>query len=103
MATITIHIPDDLKPQYANMVRISHSPAEIIFDFAQVLPHADKANVVTRMIMTPIGARMFMNALAENLARFEASFGEIKLPSGQSLAGDLFRSIQPPEGSNQAE
>ena len=33
-----IIIPPDLDAVYANMARITHSPSEFIFDFAQMLP-----------------------------------------------------------------
>ena len=33
-----IELPPDLEAIYANMVRISHSPAELVFDFARMLP-----------------------------------------------------------------
>ena len=33
-----ITIPPDLEAVYANMARITHSPSEFIFDFAQMLP-----------------------------------------------------------------
>jgi hypothetical protein len=47
--------------------------------------------------MSPIGAKLFYHALGENLARYEANFGEINLPGGNSLATDLFKPTHPPE------
>jgi hypothetical protein len=46
--------------------------------------------------MSPLGAKLFYRALAENLARYEASFGEIKIPGGNSLADFLFKPPQTP-------
>ncbi len=41
---------------------------------------------------------MFLRALADNISRYEATFGEIVLPKGDSgLATDLFRKVQPPD------
>lgn len=94
---LKIEVPSDLEPTYVNMARISHSPAEIIMDFACILPGDDKTTVVSRMLMSPLGAKLFLRALNENLSRYEAIFGEIKLPGDASLANSLFRNITPPE------
>ena len=69
---------------YANLAIISHSPSEMILDFARVMPGVKKARVLARIIMTPQHARMMERALADNLKRFEAQFGEIKLHGEQS-------------------
>jgi hypothetical protein len=79
------------------MVRIAHSPSELVFDFAHMLPGSGPARLQARIIMSPLGAKLFFRALAENLARFEASFGEIKVPGEISLADHLFRPPHPPE------
>jgi len=44
--TINIEFPKDLNAVYANVAFISHTPAEMIVDFAQVLPRIPKGNVV---------------------------------------------------------
>jgi len=90
-AGIPLEIPAGLDPTYANLVRISHSPADLVMDFARILPGGSTARVVARVLMSPVGAKLFYKAMGENLARFEASFGEIKLPGDHSLAEDLFR------------
>ncbi len=92
-----LDLPSDLAVTYANLVRITHTPAELIFDFAQLLPGPAGARVMARILMSPVGAKLFYRALGENLARYEAIFGEINLPRDSSLANDLFRSVHPPE------
>lgn len=94
---LKIEVPPDLAPTYVNMARISHSPAEIIMDFACILPGDEKTTILSRMLMSPVGAKLFLRALGENLARYEAIFGEIKLPGDSSLANNLFRNIVPPD------
>jgi hypothetical protein len=94
---VPIEFPIDLEPVYSNIVRISHTLTEFVFDFARLLPGNQNARIFSRMIMSPIGAKLFYRALGENLARFEANYGEIPLPGDSSLANDLFRSIHPPE------
>ncbi len=91
-----VDLPDDLSILYSNMVRISHSPSDLVMDFGQVLP-ALKAKIVARVVMSPISAKLFLKALTDNLARYEATFGEIHLPGDSNLANDLFKQIHPPE------
>ena len=98
-----LRIPEGLQTKYSNMARISHTPSEMIFDFATMLPGIPP-EVVSRILMSPMGAKMFMQALTENIARYEANFGEIKLPAGSpDLASSLFRNIQPPDKKNPPE
>jgi hypothetical protein len=94
---VQIEVPDTLEPIYSNVARISHSPAEIIIDFARLLPGQSKTLVQARLLMSPIGAKMFYRALGENLGRYENAFGEINLPGDSTLANSLFRTIQPPD------
>ena len=86
-----LDVPADLEPHYANLVRIAHLPSELVFDFAHLLPGSGPAKVTARLVMSPLGAKLFYRALAENLARYEAAFGEIKVPGEASLADYLFR------------
>jgi hypothetical protein len=92
-----LELPADLEPVYSNLVRISHSPAELVFDFACMLPDQLSTRVLARLLLSPIGAKLFLRAFGENLARYEAAFGQINLPGEPSLATDLFGFIQPPE------
>ncbi len=62
---------------YSNLAIISHSPAEFVIDFTRILPNVPKAKVYSRIIMTPQHAKMLMNALSENIRRFEAQNGAI--------------------------
>ena len=89
-----ITIPPDLEAVYANMARITHSPSEFIFDFAQMLPGLKGPAFKSRVLLSPLSAKLIFKALGDNLAKYETSFGEIKLPGSTSLADHLF---QPPE------
>lgn len=77
---LNIELPMDLDAIYANFALITHSPSEIIIDFARMLPNIPKAKVYARIIMTPMNAKLLHHALGENLAKFEEQFGEIKTP-----------------------
>ena len=97
--TIPIEIPADLVPAYTNLARIAHAPSEFVIDFARFLPGDTKALVTARVVSSPIALKLFVQALNENLARYEATFGTINIPAGgQSLADSLFKPFhQPPE------
>ena len=92
-----IIVPEGMEPAYANLARISHSPADIVIDFAHILPGETSANVRSRVVMTPLSAKLLLRALTENIARYEAAFGEITMPSNSTLAESLFRPPQHPE------
>jgi hypothetical protein len=77
---IQIQLPGDLEATYANFVVLSHSPSEMILDFARVLPNMPKAKVYARIVMTPMNAKLLHKALGENLEKYEDKFGPIKTP-----------------------
>jgi hypothetical protein len=78
---------------YANLAIISHSPSEMIIDFARVMPGVQKARVLSRIIMTPQHAKMMHRALSDNLKKFEGQFGEIKV-HGEEQRGPIGFSAQ---------
>jgi len=92
-------IPQDLEPAYSNLVRITHMPSELIFDFALKMPGNSPARVMAQVMMSPLSAKLFQRALTENLAKYEATFGEINIPGEASLTeySKLFRPPQSPE------
>lgn len=92
-----INVPEGMEPAYTNLARISHSPADIVIDFAHILPGESSANIRSRVVMTPLSAKLLLHALTENLARYEATFGEITMPSNSSLAESLFKPPHTPE------
>jgi hypothetical protein len=92
-----LDVPPGLEAAYANIVRITHSPSEMILDFARLLPGQNGAPVVARLLMSPVAVKMLYHALGENLARYEASYGPIPSPGSGALARDLFRGLQSPD------
>lgn len=97
----SLQIPEDLETIYVNLVRIAHSPSELVFDFAHLLPGATPAKVRSRTVMSPLGAKLFHRALGENLKRYEKAYGEINVPGQHSLADHLFRPPQSPPEDNE--
>ncbi len=63
---------------YSNLAIISHSNSEFILDFVRLLPNIPKAKVKSRIILTPQHAKRLLQALADNVTKFEAQFGNIE-------------------------
>lgn len=80
---------------YSNLAIISHSPAEFIIDFTRIVPGVPKAKVHSRIITTPQHAKMLMKALMDNIEKFEAKFGEIRIDQGPT---QMFGFVPPKSG-----
>ena len=63
---------------YANLAIITHSHAEFVMDFVNVMPNTPKSKVKSRIIFTPMHAKRFMRALVENVERYENANGKIQ-------------------------
>ena len=78
---INIELPADLEPIYSNFAIISHSPSEIVVDFARLLPGNPSSKILTRVVMTPLNAKLLLRALQENISKYEEHFGEVRTPT----------------------
>ena len=67
---------------YSNLSIISHSSSEFIVDFIRIMPGMPKAEVKSRIILTPEHAKRLLLALQDNVRRFEMDYGKINLPEG---------------------
>lgn len=65
---------------YANLAIITHSTSEFVLDFVRVMPGLPKAEVKSRVILTPEHAKRLLNALKDNVQKFESVHGKIKDP-----------------------
>jgi len=63
---------------YANLAIITHSHAEFVVDFVNVMPGTPKSKVKNRIILTPFHAKRFMKAMIDNVKKFEAVNGSIQ-------------------------
>jgi hypothetical protein len=76
---INIEISEEMADgEYANLAIITHSHAEFVIDFVNVMPGSPKSKVKSRIILTPFHAKRFMKAMAENVKKFEATHGSIQ-------------------------
>ena len=74
----------ELKPEiargtYSNLAILTHSHSEFIIDFATMLPGQPKPEVSNRIIMTPEHTKRLLNALMDNITKYESQFGFIDL------------------------
>lgn len=67
---------------YSNLAVITHSSSEFVIDFVRIMPGIPKANVKSRIILTPEHAKRLLMALQDNVKKFEALNGTIKVKSG---------------------
>jgi hypothetical protein len=67
---------------YSNLAVITHSNSEFVIDFVRIMPGVPKANVKSRIILTPEHAKRLLFALQDNLKKFEAANGVIKVNPG---------------------
>jgi hypothetical protein len=75
---LNIEISEEVaEGHYSNLAIITHSHAEFVIDFVNVMPGTPKSKVKSRVILTPQHAKRFMKALTEYVSRFEQLNGKI--------------------------
>ncbi len=80
---LNIEVPEEIAGGvYANFVIVGHNSSEFIVDFIQILPGLPQAKVRSRVILAPQHAKRLLNALEDNLQKYEAQFGRIQTHDG---------------------
>ena len=74
---------------YSNMAIISHSTSEFVLDFIRMVPGVPKAKVKSRVILTPEHAKRLLLSLQDNIRKYEAAFGDIRIPQMQTPGKDF--------------
>ncbi len=74
---------------YSNLAVITHSPSEFVMDFIRVMPGVPKAQVKSRIVVTPEHAKRLMMALMDNIKRYEAQHGPIKNIDDGNQGGNI--------------
>ncbi len=95
--------PDIAKGTYSNLAIITHSHSEFILDFATMLPGLPKPDINNRIIMTPEHAKRLLNALMDNVTKYESQFGLINLGGAQQQGGTFNLGDLPQFGPNGAK
>ena len=62
--------------RYSNNMFVSHTPEEFIIDWLLTSPAG--THLVSRVVVGPGHLKRIIAALAENLQRYEAKFGNVK-------------------------
>jgi len=76
---LNIEISEEMaEGTYANLAIVTHSHAEFVVDFVNIMPGTPKSKVKSRIILTPQHAKRIMKILIDNIERFEKVNGEIK-------------------------
>lgn len=63
---------------YSNLAIITHSSSEFVLDFVRIMPGVPKAEVKSRIILTPEHAKRLLYALKDNISKYEAANGTIE-------------------------
>ena len=72
---LQIELKEDVaQGTYANLAIITHSTSEFILDFVRVMPGLPKANVQSRIVLTPEHAKRLLFALQDNVKKYEALY-----------------------------
>lgn len=74
---------------YSNLAVITHSASEFVIDFVRIMPGVPKAQVKSRIIVTPEHAKRLVAALEDNIAKYESVHGKIKEVKGSGPAMPL--------------
>ena len=72
---------------YSNLAIITHSSSEFVVDFVRVMPGTPKAKVKSRIVLTPEHAKRLLNALKDNVEKYEQQHGPIKGTGGFGTPG----------------
>lgn len=74
---IAVNFPPDFRGgSYANNMMVHHSKEEFVMDFIMLSPPSGM--VVSRVISSPAQIKRIMNALQENISKYEQKFGKIE-------------------------
>jgi len=75
---IQINTGDELmRGRYSNSLIVSHSPEEFIMDW--LLNSPSGTFLVSRIMVSPGSLKRIINALAENLEKYERQYGPIRV------------------------
>ena len=72
---------------FVNMAMVNHTETEFTMDLIYLQPQTPKAVVRARAITTPKHMKRLLNALQDNISRYEARFGVIDLGEATHFPG----------------
>lgn len=72
------NIESYIEGRYANFFKIGQNAFEFILEFIQFYPDDEREHLHTRIITSPIYAKLFLKMLQKSIEKYEKSFGVIK-------------------------
>lgn len=92
---IDVELTDEVaQGTYSNLAVISHSTSEFVLDFLRLMPGMPKAQVKSRIILTPEHTKRLMLMLQENMARYESLVGKVDVEAPIVPTINSFGSIE---------
>jgi Protein of unknown function (DUF3467) len=70
---------------YANLAMIAHSHSEFVLDFIRMMPGVPKAKVKARVVITPEHAQRLLQALKDNIRKYEEAYGKVTAMEDQNF------------------
>ncbi len=75
---LNIELNDEIaEGSFSDLVSIAHSQSEFVLDFIRVIPGTMRGKVKARVVITPEHAKRLLDALSENIGKYEENFGDI--------------------------
>ena len=71
--------PEIERGVYSNLTIMGFTPTEFIMDFVFHHPGMPRANVQSRVVMSPVHAKRLMRLLEQNISNYEKNIGPINL------------------------
>jgi len=77
---IQIQLDDDMaQGVYVNLAMVNHTETEFTMDFIYVQPQNPRGKVRARVISSPHHTKRLINALHDNMQKYEEKFGKLEL------------------------
>ena len=81
--------PEIERGVYSNLTIMGFTPTEFIMDFVFHHPGMPRANVQSRVVMSPAHAKRLMRLLEQNIANYEKNIGPITLTEDVKPQGPI--------------
>ena len=89
---IQIKIDDaTLKGAYANMMGVAHTKEEFVLDFINIYPAQGTGVATSRVIVSPGHIKRILNAVKDNIEKYEKNFGKITEADAPTSGGIGFQ------------
>jgi hypothetical protein len=69
---------EKLEGKYANYFEVGHNAYEFVIDFGQYYSESEEAELSTRIITSPVYAKIFLKILAQSIEQYDAKYETIE-------------------------